>query len=291
MWNVYPSKEDASVNFTHRHLDGGLLETRFVQRDPHYFIVYLSSHSGCNKSCRMCHLTSTGQTTFSPATVHDFEDQALQVLSYYKEQKTKLFGDPKIVHYNWMARGEPLANEYILNDAADIFHVLSHWANELNLTPKFKVSSIMPEEIADKNLYDVFGDLPVDLYYSLYSMNSRFRTRFLPKSIDPNLALDKLAEYQAQSGREIRFHWPFIEGENDSVEDVQTTLDAISARELRGKFNLVRYNPPNDRTRESSEEVINRNFDIIKEALDHPDSRIVPRVGFDIKASCGMFMS
>lgn len=291
LWDVYSSAEDASVNFTRRENDGGLLEARFVQRVPEYFIAYLSSHTGCNKSCRMCHLTATGQTTFTPATVHDYEDQVLQVLSYYNETRYLRSEQPKIIHYNWMARGEPLANEYMLSEAPDIFHVLDYWANELSLVPKFKISTIMPEEMADRSLMEIFKGLPADIYYSMYSLNPRFRTRFLPKSIEPDRALEKLAEFQTDSGRDIRFHWPFIDGENDSLEDVQATMDIIKKHGIYGKFNLVRYNPPNDRSRESSEEVIYRNFELIKDSLGHPDSRIVPRVGFDVKASCGMFMN
>jgi 23S rRNA (adenine2503-C2)-methyltransferase len=122
-------------------------------------------------------------------------------------------------------------------------------------------------------------------------MDPDFRKRFLPKSLDPDHALSKLASYQAQSGRDITLHWAFIEGENDSEEAVQSVLDAVQRHGIRAKFNLVRYNPPNERTRESSEEILNKNFNIISEALAHEGSRMIPRVGFDVKASCGMFMT
>lgn len=227
----------------------------------------------------------------TPATIEDFEEQALQVLSYFNENKSSMFGQPSVVHYNWMARGEPLANPNMLNYAYDIFRALQYYADQMRLTPKFKVSTIMPNEVAEVSLGETFNSLPVDLYYSLYSMDPSFRKRFLPKSLDPNYALSKLASYQAQSGRDITLHWAFIEGENDSEKAVQGVLDAVHKHGLRAKFNLVRYNPPSNRTRESSEEVLNRNFEIIHESLGHEDSRIIPRVGFDVKASCGMFVS
>lgn len=104
-------------------------------------------------------------------------------------------------------------------------------------------------------------------------------------------SLDQLAEHQTKHGAEIVLHWAFIEGENDSPETVAAIAEAVTRRGLRAKFNLVRYNPFSaGQGREPSEPVIEKNFRTLAEALQHPESRIVPRVGFDVKASCGMFV-
>lgn len=55
------SQLDSSVNFVETQLVG-FLESRYVRREPRYFVAYLSSQTGCNRGCGMCHLTVTGQT-------------------------------------------------------------------------------------------------------------------------------------------------------------------------------------------------------------------------------------
>lgn len=117
VWKQMNSHEDASVNFIRNIEDGGFLETRFVQRVPEYFIIYLSSHSGCNKSCRFCHLTATKQTMMTPSTLNDYLEQGVQGLNYYKEKTDVNNKSEKIVNFNFMARGEPLANSVILYDS------------------------------------------------------------------------------------------------------------------------------------------------------------------------------
>src|SRR5438105_1100741 len=79
----YPSSQDASINWD-RPADVGRIEARYVRRCPDYFVVYLSSQTGCNQGCRMCHLTATGQTQLRDVTHAEFIDQAETVLDYYR---------------------------------------------------------------------------------------------------------------------------------------------------------------------------------------------------------------
>src|SRR5262249_56151998 len=78
----YRSGQDASVNWD-RPADVGRLEARYVRRCADYFVVYLSSQTGCAQACRMCHLTATGQTHLRDATFRELIEQAQTALDHY----------------------------------------------------------------------------------------------------------------------------------------------------------------------------------------------------------------
>lgn len=291
-WNILSSSQDASVNHTQATADGGHWESRFVQRIQDYFICYLSSHTGCSQSCRFCHLTASRQTMMAPATLADYLAQADQVLATYQRRRAEGLEAAERIHFNFMARGEALSNPHFVNDSQALFNALGEKAAAAGVpTPaKFLVSTIFPRDFQG-DLAQVLADERATPYYSLYSVNPRFRKRWLPKAIAAADALERLAAFQQATDRRVVLHWAFIQGENDSVADVEATLDAVEKSGLKAKFNLVRYNPHDDRQGvESDEAVLQDLFDRIAGRLGQEGSRIVPRVGYDVKASCGMFI-
>lgn len=290
--NILQSQEDLSKNFVFDNL----FESRFVRRVQDYFIVYLSSHTGCNKACRFCHLTQTKQTDFTHADLAQYLEQADHVLNHYQTILPSQ-GKAQRVNYNFMARGEALSNNLMLQEPLKLFNALHERAKKLDLEPTYNISTIMPDDMKNKSLVDIYQDSNnnnhnIVFYYSLYSVNEQFRKRWLPKSLPVIEALDKLKEWQSATNKLITFHWTFIENENDSVEDIEQIIKMLEPYNFNAKFNLVRYNPYSPlQGRESEEAVIERNFKLLSNFFNHPDSRIVPRVGFDVKASCGMFVS
>lgn len=290
-WTALPSANDASVNHTRATPDGGHWESRLVQRTADYFICYLSSHTGCAHSCRFCHLTATGQVMMAPATLEDYLDQADQVLATYRRRVEAGQARAGRVHFNFMARGEALSNPHFLAGSNELFQSLAQRAQALGAAPRFLVSTIFPREFSG-DLSQILADERAVPYYSLYSVNPAFRKRWLPKAADPRRALAALAAFQQSGGgRDVVLHWAFIAGQNDSVEDVDATLDAVEEAGLKAKFNLVRYNPHDARHGvEPDEAHLDALFARINARMDLEGSRIVPRVGYDVKASCGMFI-
>lgn len=283
---VLNSQIDPSVNFVEKQLVG-FLESRFVRKCDEYFIAYLSSQTGCNRGCTFCHLTATHQTSFVDSSHDEMLRQAQQILDYYYSQKNPA----RYVHYNFMARGEPLANDNILCAADELFLKLGTLAKSKGLLSKFNISTIMPLTLKYP-LTTIFRYVTPTIYYSLYSTNPEWRKKWMPGAMDVQTALDLIKEYQDVSKKIVKIHFPFISNENDSVDDINSMCDLIEKINLICEFNLVRYNPfSENQGTESSEEVIKNNIEIIKNRFKFSTKvQIIPRVGFDVKASCGMFV-
>lgn len=283
---VLKSELDNSVNFIQKASTVGYFERRYVRRDNDKVLAYLSSQSGCDMACRMCHLTAQGDTALENATLHDFLHQANDVLAHYDQQTPG-----RVLHYNFMARGEPLNNPVILSDSETLLSSLKMLADERYLAAKFLISSIFPKSLGDRSFENIFPVIHPELYYSLYSVNPAFRRRWLAKALPADEGLDKLKAWVEFSKKTPKIHFAFIAGENDSEADMVAMAESINSRDLQVNLNIVRYNPASDRYGvESSEEVIHRNVAILQELIKPAKLRVVPKVGFDVKASCGMFI-
>lgn len=278
---VLNSTEDRSVNFVEEALTG-FLESRYVRKCDDYFIAYLSSQTGCNRGCAMCHLTVTGQTSFEDSSRNDFLGQALQVFKHYRRQKPARY-----MHYNFMARGEPLANHNILNDATGLLGSLGAQALEEGLPAKFNVSTIMPLTLK-KSLVEIFPYITPTIYYSLYSGSTAFRKRWLPGAMPPEEAVRMLREYQRFSKKVVKIHHALIDGENDSVEEAAEIGELL--RPLHCEFNLVRYNPASPEQGKESHPHQRARYLNTLEGYVKGKIQVIPRVGLDVNASCGMFV-
>lgn len=294
------SQDDNSVNFVFPNGQ----EARYVDRGE-YVIVYLSSHGGCNRACRMCHLTQTGQTEMEYATVEEMCRQAEVVLRHYSElqlgrQRPMCY----TIHFNWMARGEPLDNPDLIKHWQEIADYLRRRADARGFQRiRFNISTIMPAQETlsatmtrtlsmIRELYKGPAWSKPTIFYSAYSASEAFRKRWLPKAMQTVKALRVLAYAQKAFNAKVVMHHALISTQNDSVLDAATLGGMVKASGLKARFNLVRYNPFSPaQGREPDEGTINRYFQEFSKYMQVPGSRIVPRVGFDVKASCGCFVN
>lgn len=281
------SQIDQSLNIIYPASKIGQYEARFVRREDDYFIIYVSSQSGCDQACRMCHLTATGQNKLENATYEDLVKQAELVYEHYDIQENKA----KLVHYNFMARGEALNNPVVLNDNERLLGTYETMAKSRGLDAKYLISTIMPESMGDRTLVNIFPNTLPEIYYSLYSTDEKFRKKWLARALPYQKSLELMKEWQDYNGKVPKIHFAFIKGENDSEQDMVNIATAINSLDLRVNLNIVRYNPYSEKYGvESDEATINRNVEILVELLKPEQYRVVPKVGFDVKASCGMFV-
>lgn len=293
MTPVLRSTLDRSVNFVTPHGPGQMLEARYVRRTQEELIVYLSSQTACAMRCRFCHLTTTGQVNARDATNDEIVEQAMTVLDEYKRREDN-DGRARVVNFNFMARGEPLD---VRRNWPHLFDMLSTEAQFHGIPlSRFKISTIMPIGLpdGDRGLAHLFAPHAPDIYYSLYSTRREFLERWMPHAMDPTLALEMLVDWQRFSHKIPRIHLALIhtgrDGDpthcNDSARDLNDLAMAVNSSGLRADFNLVRYNPPDDRTSEGNISLA----DGILRSYGFP-VQVVERVGEDVFASCGMFVS
>ena len=147
------------------------------------------------------------------------------------------------------------------------------------------------ERWRDRLLEDVFAVHHPEIHYSVYSVSERFRRKWLPKAVPAGEALDRLASWQRSTQKIVTLHHAYIAGENDAEGDVHAICDAVEERRLLVHVNVVRYNPfdPGRHGVEPPDEGVERNAGIYRTRLPHARVGVIPRVGFDVAASCGMF--
>ncbi len=283
---ILQSRDDHSVNFISTGDFVGKIEARYVRRKDWYAVVYLSSQTGCVQACRMCHLTAMGETKLVDVTPQQFIEQAKTVLQWYDKNAPRA----EVVNFNFMARGEALVNPYLLSDSHAILSELQRLAYERSLIPQFNISTIMPKTLDGKQLKNIFPGIKPELYYSIYSVDEKFRKRWLPKSLPVKQSLQMLVDWQQYSGKIPKIHFAFIEHENDTIGSVTAICDAINAAGLQVNVNIVRYNPFSEKQgKEPEEKTITRNMKIMQELLPNARIDLIQKVGFDVQASCGMF--
>lgn len=152
----------------------------------------------------------------------------------------------------------------------------------------------MPQSLQDDNidLVSCFAPHNLDIYYSLYSLDPLWRRKWIPKAMEPECALERLTEWASYSRCIPVIHHALIAGENDSLEEASNIAALIRSFGLRADINLVRYNPFSDLFgEESSIEQMQAVADVYAQSLPGTRVQIVGRVGHDVKASCGMFVT
>jgi 23S rRNA (adenine2503-C2)-methyltransferase len=276
---IYKSKLDESVNFEFKDM-----ECRYVRRNEEKLSIYLSSQKGCKQACRFCFLTQKGLTKDTNVTVEEFEHQVDTVYDHYEKQPSA-----KRVNYNLMAKGEPLENTELIRNFATFYELCESKADYYGLDFKINISTILPSTSSITDLEQLFLWSNVRIYYSLYSMKQLFRKKWLPKATSALLGLKTLHHCQKLFNKPYRVHWCYISGQNDHLDQTHE-LGEVLANHGEPAVNIVRYNPfSTDLGIESSFDIIQRNVWVLKKQYGL-SVKIVPRVGHDVNASCGMFL-
>jgi len=188
---------------------------------------------------------------------------------------------------NFMARGEPFSNPHIFSEWKQISETfdLNVWGIKSII-----ISTILPKDMAGSLENLLTGAIVPRIYWSVYSYKDSFRKRWLPKAMPFEEGARMLQDWQHMGG-DSRLHFCFIEGENDSPADVKAMAEALNDYKIHLDVNIVRFNPPNDKSKESPFCVIQENMKVLRENLKYAKVKMIDRVGIDVRASCGTFLT
>ncbi|MCQ1765367.1 hypothetical protein NOJ28_07495 [Neorhizobium galegae] len=199
----------------------------------------------------------------------------------------------KNLHFNFMARGDVISNIDLVRSWSDVELGLSSLAQRKNISANaaILVSTIFPKKIGFEYIENLFESRITNIYYSYYSKKDSFRRRWLPNSQSVEESCLFLKKFHESSGKRPRFHFCFIDGQNDSMEDLDDLIDVASDFSPFFDVNIVRFNPPpGSNYAESPEERVLKNVEYLRKYLPSSNVKIISRVGYDVKASCGMFL-
>jgi adenine C2-methylase RlmN of 23S rRNA A2503 and tRNA A37 len=117
----------------------------------------------------------------------------------------------------------------------------------------------------------------------------------MPNAQDPSFALRELVDWQTVTGgMPVVIHFAPVPGQTDTPESVAKLVKMVRESGLRVSYNLVNFNPPPTWTNQlytlgqKSLETI-RGY--ILDVEPNAQVNIKERVGRDVYASCGMFVS
>lgn len=287
----FPSSIDDSVNYVADLGADGKLEARYVHRPgSRHHNIYVSSQTYCAQGCKFCHLTASGQNTGRGTTSMEIGLQVLEVLKHSPiDSKDEL-------HILFMARGEFMATELINNWDDVVLGVLLARRCVGHTGPTiFKISTIMPITMPPLRNFLAGGAAQPIIYYSMYSTSLAWLRKWMPNAQDPSFALRELVDWQTVTGgMPVVIHFAPVPGQTDTPESVAKLVKMVRESGLRVSYNLVNFNPPPTWTNQlytlgqKSLETI-RGY--ILDVEPNAQVNIKERVGRDVYASCGMFVS
>ncbi|MFO0845428.1 MAG: hypothetical protein U0797_24095 [Gemmataceae bacterium] len=266
-----------------RPADVGRLEYRYVRRGPDYFVVYLSSQTGCAPG--LPHVPPDGDRpdALRDATLGRLVGQAKTVLDHYRREAQPA---RTVTSTSWPAAGRWPARRC--------------WPTPTELLGEFVAAGHRGPAAAARSrpscrgrfggrpLENVFVTHHPDIYYSIYSMTSGSAAGCRRRR--PREGLDRLASWQRALQGRLRCTTPTSPART-TPGDVHALCDALGGRGLMVHVNIVRHNPfdPARHGVGPPEEVIQRSAAVYRARLPNARVSVIARVGFDVAASCGMF--
>jgi 23S rRNA (adenine2503-C2)-methyltransferase len=230
----------------------------------------MSSQVGCAMACEFCATARMGLHRNMTSS---------EMLSQIFAARRELAAGEELTNFVFMGMGEPLANYPRLVRTLAI--MTSDWG--MGISPRrITVSTVGLVPMMERLL----SETPVNLAVSLHATTNELRDRLAPinKRYPLEVLLDACRDLPIKRRSRITFEYVMLAGINDSIADARRLVKLIGP--LRGKVNLIFYNPmPDSPLRGSSRAAVEAFQAILKNAS--LTATIRESRGLDIAAACG----
>lgn len=274
--------------------------------------VFVSSSAGCFMKCKFCYLTIKNSSYAKLS-----EEMILSNLkeAFLQELQDNPSVCNKYIKVNWMGMGEDhivrptlirnvtndfvewlVTHNYVQGlDGVDVASTLpknnGKWINELKrLDNDLRRFTLNPN---NKNSVHASNDYPdynqrsiVRFFYSLHSCIQETRNHLIPNALPINEAIQQMQDYSENERYNLILHHMFLNGVNDSREEVSKLLEFMKTMK-RHELRILRYNTCRNNTFKES-----RKFDFIIEQLIETVPRLKVQIstGTEVRAACGQFI-
>lgn len=290
--------------------DSGRVQVEWVDRNK--YSVFISSSLGCYMKCPFCHLTikdSDYRKLQTNQVVSNVKEALLAELDRRPEMKDRYvklcfmgMGDaisqPEMVHdgalelMDWlMSNGYTKGLDCVdlstvlppVNDRwLDIFPRLNDALAGFPLNPEsFKVEQA---EAATHQHYESRSRFR--MFWSIHSAVQQTRDKMVPGGMPLAEAVKRMRAFAA-SGPNLLLHQLFVEGLNDSTQEVDALLTLLQENFSEQELRVLRYN--------FCDRSPYREWDHIDEAVSriaqhHKRLKVQVSAGKEVAAACGQFL-
>lgn len=244
--------------------------------------VFISSSVGCPLKCKFCHLTMKGHK-YKPLSRKQITENTINTVNWAGTVNPRI--TEKNLKLSWMGMGDAFFN---LNNTLRCSEDIMKRVDVAGLD-KVDISTALPKsvtkcDVALVNKIKARYGSKVRWFYSLFSAVEGTRDYMIPNTHTPTAAVELFEEMDVS----VIAHQTFLDGVNDSEEEVKAIVDFVNThKDVITQLRVLRYNTCEAAWWYESE----RYSEIVKYLQENleVELKLQDSPGKEIKAACGMF--
>ena len=303
--------------------EDGTYELRETDRNK--YSVFISDSVGCYMKCKFCYLTIKDmkykklQMPYLGANITEaFRSRRDEVSKSGLQCVNDMY-----IKLCWMGMGDAIRNtgqiyattmllmEHVMErgyarglDGVDISTVMPNIYDPIKSLEILKTLDAELQEYPlnphndtivhrDNDFSNIDGSYPnrsrVRLFYSLHSAVQKTRDHLIPNAMPIDEAIPLLLNYSENNKYNVIFHHMFIDGVNDSEEEIKQLINLIKFYNLYDyELRILRYNTCEVSGIYHESE---RFKEIIKQLMkEHKHIKVQISAGKEVEAACGQFL-